>query len=105
MMTGMILGAAEARVPILVDGFIAGAAALAAIRVSPEAAEVCVFAHRSAERGHAILLEALGADPLLDLDLRLGEGTGALLAVPLIRAACGLIGEVASLDDVLQGRI
>lgn len=105
MMAGMILGAAEARVPILVDGFIAGAAALAAIRMAPEVAEVCFFAHRSAERGHAILLEALGADPLLDLDLRLGEGTGALLAVPLIRAACGLIGEVASLDDVLQGRI
>lgn len=105
MMTGMILGAAEARVPILVDGFIAGAAALAAIRMAPQAAEVCVFAHRSAERGHKLLLEALGADPLLDLDLRLGEGTGALLAVPLVRAACGLIGEVASLDDVLQGRI
>jgi nicotinate-nucleotide--dimethylbenzimidazole phosphoribosyltransferase len=105
MMAGMILGAAEARVPVLVDGFIAGAAALAAIRISPGAAEVCIFAHRSAERGHAILLKALGADPLLDLDLRLGEGTGALLAVPLVRAACGLIGEVASLDDVLQGRI
>ena len=105
MMAGMILGAARARVPILVDGFIAGAAALAAIRMAPEAADYCIFAHRSAERGHAILLGALGVEPLLDLDLRLGEGTGALLAVPLIRAACGLIGEVASLDDVLQGRI
>lgn len=105
MMAGMILGAAEARVPILVDGFIAGAAALAAIRLAPAAADYCFFAHRSAERGHTILLQALSAEPLLDLDLRLGEGTGALLAVPLIRAACGLIGEVASLDDVLQGRI
>jgi nicotinate-nucleotide--dimethylbenzimidazole phosphoribosyltransferase len=105
MMAGAILGGAQARRPIVIDGFIAGAAALAAIRMAPEAADVCIFAHRSAERGHAILLAALDAEPLLDLSMRLGEGTGALLAIPLIRAAAAMIGEVASLDDVLQGRI
>jgi nicotinate-nucleotide--dimethylbenzimidazole phosphoribosyltransferase len=105
MMAGAILGAAEVRKPIVIDGFIAGAAALAAIRIAPEVADFCIFAHRSAERGHAILLAALDAEPLLDLSMRLGEGTGALLAVPLIRAAAAMIGEVASLDDVLQGRI
>lgn len=105
MMAGAILGAAQARRPIVIDGFIAGAAALAAIRMAPEAADVCIFAHRSAERGHAILLAALDAEPLLDLSMRLGEGTGALLAIPLIRAAAAMLGEVASLDDVLQGRI
>lgn len=105
MMAGAVLGAAEARVPMVVDGFIASVAALAAIRLEPASAHYCVFAHRSAERGHAILLDALGAEPLLDLSLRLGEGTGALLALPILRAAAGLIGEVASLDDVLAGRL
>ena len=105
MMAGAVLGAAEARVPMVVDGFIASVAALAAIRLEPACADYCIFAHRSAEKGHAILLEALGVEPLLSLDLRLGEGTGALLAIPIIRAAAGLIGEVASLDDVLAGRL
>ncbi|MDP3175624.1 MAG: nicotinate-nucleotide--dimethylbenzimidazole phosphoribosyltransferase, partial [Phenylobacterium sp.] len=65
----------------------------------------CVFAHRSAERGHAVMLRGLEAEPLLDLAMRLGEGAGALLAAPLVRAAAGLLGEVASLEDVLAGRI
>jgi nicotinate-nucleotide--dimethylbenzimidazole phosphoribosyltransferase len=64
-----------------------------------------VFAHRSAERGHALLLDALDAKPLLDLGLRLGEGTGALLAVPLLRAAVRLLTDVADLSDVLSGAI
>ncbi len=105
MMSGAVLGAAAARTPVLVDGFIASAAALAAVRLQPAAADYCIFAHRSAERGHAIALAAAGADPLLDLSMRLGEGTGALLALPMVRAAAGLLSQVASLDDVLAGRL
>ena len=105
MMAGAILGAASERVPVLIDGFIVGAAAMLAIRLDPAAADYCIFAHRSAERGHEVMLTALGAEPLLDLSLRLGEGTGALLALPLVRAAAGLLAEVASLDDVLAGRL
>lgn len=105
MMAGAILGAASARIPVLVDGFIVSAAALAAIRLAPAAKDYCVFCHRSAERGHRVMLEALDAAPLLDLDLRLGEGTGALLALPIVRAASRLLSDVASLDDVLNGRL
>ncbi|HTI67345.1 MAG TPA: nicotinate-nucleotide--dimethylbenzimidazole phosphoribosyltransferase [Caulobacteraceae bacterium] len=105
MMAGAAIGAAAGRRPVLVDGFIGGAAALAAIRLRPAVRDYCVFSHRSAERGHALMLAAMEARPLLDLDLRLGEGTGALLALPLLRAACGLLTGVASLDDVLAGRL
>lgn len=105
MMVGAIHGAAHRRTPIVIDGFICTAAALAAIRLRPAARNICLFAHRSAEAGHDRMLNTLGAEPLLDLGLRLGEGTGALLAVPLLRAAAALLSEVASLDDVLAGRI
>ncbi len=105
MMAGAILGAAAASKPVLIDGFIVGAAALAAIRMAPAAADYCIFAHRSAERGHTLMLQALGAEPLLDLGLRLGEGTGGLLALPLVRAAAALLIEVASLEDVMAGRL
>lgn len=105
MMAGAALATAARRRPVVVDGFIAGAAALAAIRLVPEVAEYLVFAHRSAERGHARLLADLGAEPLLDLGLRLGEGTGALLALPLLRAAARLLTDVASLDEVLSGAV
>jgi nicotinate-nucleotide--dimethylbenzimidazole phosphoribosyltransferase len=105
MMAGAVLGAASVRLPVLIDGFIVSAAALLAVRIDPNAADYCIFAHRSAERGHDVMLAALGAEPLLDLSLRLGEGTGALLALPLVRAASGLLAEVASLDDVLAGRL
>lgn len=105
MMAGAIIGAAAARKPVVIDGFIAGAAALAAIRLQPAVKDYCIFSHQSAERGHALMLEALDGRPLLNLELRLGEGTGGLLALPLLRAACGLLNDVASLDDVLAGRI
>jgi nicotinate-nucleotide--dimethylbenzimidazole phosphoribosyltransferase len=98
---GAALGAAALRTPVLVDGFIAGAGVLAAVRMVPDLAGFCVFAHRSAERGHALMLEALGARPLLDLDLRLGEGTGAVLAIPLLRAAARLVTDVADLAEVV----
>lgn len=101
MMAGAVLGAASRRRPVVIDGFIATAAALVAVRLAPGARDYCVFAHRSAERGHDSLLDALAADPLLDLGLRLGEGTGAVLAVPLLRAAARLLTDVADLSEVL----
>lgn len=103
-MAGALIGAAARRTPVLIDGFIATAAALVAVRLQPEARGACLFAHRSAEAAHISLLLNLDAEPLLDLGLRLGEGTGALLAVPLLRAAAALLTEVATLDDVLLGR-
>ncbi|SIO53970.1 nicotinate-nucleotide-dimethylbenzimidazole phosphoribosyltransferase [Rhodovulum sp. ES.010] len=99
MMAGAMLGAATAGRVVIVDGFIATSAALAAVRLSPETRGAMVFAHRSAERGHAALLEALGADPLLSLNLRLGEGTGALLAWPLLKAATAMLNDMASFED------
>ena len=102
MMAGALLGAARARVPVMVDGFIGSAAALLAVRLAPNARDYCLFAHASAEAGHRLMLEALDAQPLMHLDMRLGEGTGALLAVPLVRAACVLLAEVAELADVLE---
>lgn len=100
-MAGAVLGTAAQRRPLVVDGFIATAAALVAIRLEAAARDYCVFAHRSAERGHARLLDALGAEPLLDLGLRLGEGTGAVLAIPLLRAAARLLTDVAELAEVV----
>ena len=101
MMAGAVLGAAAQRRPVLVDGFIASAAALAAIRLEGAARDYCVFAHRSAERGHARLLEAVDAQPLLALGMRLGEGTGAVLAAPVLRAAARLLTDVADLSEVV----
>jgi len=101
MMAGAALGAAALRRPVVVDGFIASAAALVAIRLQPALADYCVFAHGSAERGHRLMLQILGAEPLLDLGLRLGEGTGAVLAMPLLRAAARLVTDVADLTEVL----
>ena len=102
MMTGALLATAQAGVPVLVDGFIGTAAALLAIRLAPAARDYCLFAHASAEAGHRLMLQRLNARPLLELDMRLGEGTGALLAVPLVKAACALLSEVAELSDVLE---
>lgn len=99
MMAGALVGAASKRAIVLVDGFIATAAALCAMRCRPEANEYCVFAHRSKEPGHRLMLEALDADPLIDLDLRLGEGTGALLAFPLLRNACAMLNEMATFES------
>ncbi len=95
-LAGAYLAAAQQRLPVLVDGFIATAAALVAVRLNPGVADWLHFAHRSAEPGHVRLLAALGSNALLDLDLRLGEGSGAALALPLLRAACALHGEMAT---------
>lgn len=105
MMTGAVLGAASRRRPVLIDGFISTAAALAAIRMEPAAQDYCIFTHCSAEHGHRRMLTVLGVEPLLQLDMRLGEGTGALLALPMVRAAARLLTDVASLDNVLAGRL
>jgi nicotinate-nucleotide--dimethylbenzimidazole phosphoribosyltransferase len=84
---GMILGAARKRIPVVVDGFISSAAALAAIRMKPTLKDYLIFGHLSEERGHGILFEKLGIRPVLQLDMRLGEGTGAALAMGIIEAA------------------
>ncbi|MBL8419934.1 MAG: nicotinate-nucleotide--dimethylbenzimidazole phosphoribosyltransferase [Dechloromonas sp.] len=96
MLVGAMLGAAEAKMTLLIDGFIVGSAALTATRLFPALTDYCVFCHRSAEPGHAAQLQALGVEPLLDLGLRLGEGTGAALAWPLVRAAAGFLNKMAS---------
>ncbi|HSF93998.1 MAG TPA: nicotinate-nucleotide--dimethylbenzimidazole phosphoribosyltransferase [Thermohalobaculum sp.] len=98
-MAGALIGTASAGAVVLVDGFIATSAALAALAARPEAKPYCVFAHRSKEPGHRSMLEWLGVEPLIDLDLRLGEGTGALLALPLLRAACAMLNEMATFES------
>ncbi len=96
---GFILGAAAFRVPVILDGVIAGAAALAAAALAPDAAKACIAGHRSVEPGHAITLEYLGLRPIVDLGLRLGEGTGAVLALPLVQSAARALRDVATFDS------
>ncbi|HWM60080.1 MAG TPA: nicotinate-nucleotide--dimethylbenzimidazole phosphoribosyltransferase [Pseudonocardia sp.] len=95
---GFVLGAAVRRVPVLLDGVNAGAAALVAAALAPEAMGYCLAGHRSAEPGHRLALSHLGLTPLLDLDMRLGEGTGALLALPIVQSAAQIMHEVATFD-------
>jgi nicotinate-nucleotide--dimethylbenzimidazole phosphoribosyltransferase len=99
MMAGAMLQAASERRVVLVDGFIAGAAALVAGALAPQVRDYLVFCHRSAEVGHRLLLAHLQAKPLLELDLRLGEGTGALLAWPLVQSAANFLNEMASFES------
>jgi nicotinate-nucleotide--dimethylbenzimidazole phosphoribosyltransferase len=99
MMAGAMLAAAQRKMLVLVDGFICGAAALVAARVAPAFLDYAVFCHASAEAGHRTQLAALRANPLVSLDLRLGEGTGAALAWPLVRAACAFLNEMASFES------
>jgi nicotinate-nucleotide--dimethylbenzimidazole phosphoribosyltransferase len=99
MMVGAVLQAAHERRVVVVDGFIAGAALLVAHALAPQVLGYCVFAHRSGEPGHALLLEHLGVTPLLDLGLRLGEGSGAALAWPLLESACRVLREMASFES------
>ena len=99
MMTGAMLEAREQHMVLLIDGFIATAAALTAIRINPEVRENCVFCHSSDERGHQLMLQHLNARPMLQLNLRLGEGTGAAIALPLVQAAVNFLNQMASFDD------
>lgn len=96
MMVGAMLKAAELRKVLLIDGFIVTSALLVAARVQPNILDYCVFAHCSGEHGHTLLLEELGARPLLDLGLRLGEGTGSALALPILHAAANFLNEMAT---------
>jgi nicotinate-nucleotide--dimethylbenzimidazole phosphoribosyltransferase len=97
-LAGFVVGAAAARVPVVVDGVIALAAVLAAAALAPGCVDFCLAGHRSTEPGAAAALEHLGLTPLLDLGLRLGEGTGACLAVPIVQAAAKVMREMATLD-------
>jgi nicotinate-nucleotide--dimethylbenzimidazole phosphoribosyltransferase len=99
MLCGAVLQAALQRRVIVVDGFIASSAVLVAARLQPAVLQRCVFAHCSDETGHRLMLQQLGASPLLDLELRLGEGSGAALAWPLLVSACKLLDEMASFES------
>jgi nicotinate-nucleotide--dimethylbenzimidazole phosphoribosyltransferase len=98
-LTGLILGGAAAGVPVVIDGFITGAAALLAGRLAPEAVGRMIASHQSVEIGHKVILETLGLVPLLELELRLGEGTGAALGMHVIEAACRTLSEMATFGD------
>ncbi|MBU2950045.1 nicotinate-nucleotide--dimethylbenzimidazole phosphoribosyltransferase [Tamlana agarivorans] len=99
MLCGAILKAAELNMVIVIDGFIVTAALLAATAIKPEVIENCVFAHSSNEQGHQRMLAFLEAEPLLSLGLRLGEGTGAALAIPLLRASVDFLSDMASFES------
>jgi nicotinate-nucleotide--dimethylbenzimidazole phosphoribosyltransferase len=98
-LSGAIIAAAQSGIPVLIDGFIVSVAALLATRFNPSCRPYLVFSHRSAEQGHMLVLDALEAHPLLSLDLRLGEGSGAALALPLVRLACALHNRMATFAE------
>lgn len=98
-LAGLMLGAAAARIPVVLDGFIAGAAALIAVGLQPRCKDYLIASHQSVERGHRAILDHLGLKPLLDLDLRLGEGTGACLGMSLVCAAIKILTEMATFDE------
>lgn len=102
-LTGLYLGAAAKRKPAVIDGFIAGAAALAAVQLCPLVREYLIPSHLSAEKGAELVLDRLGFEPMLLMDMRLGEGTGAALAFHLLDAACHIINEMGSFEDLAGG--
>ena len=97
-LVGVILGAAARRVPVMLDGFVTGAAALVAASMSRPAVDVMIAATRSPEPGHALVLDRLGLLPLLDLELRLGEGSGAALALPIVGSTVAILNEMATFE-------
>lgn len=99
MLAGAMLEAARRGMLLLIDGFIVSSALLVAAKLEPATLQACVFSHRSQERGHAVQLEFLGVEPLLELDLRLGEGTGTALAYPLVKSAVAFLNEMASFES------
>jgi nicotinate-nucleotide--dimethylbenzimidazole phosphoribosyltransferase len=98
-LAGVMLGAAAARIPVVIDGFISGAAAMVAIALAPKAKEFIIASHLSAESGHAVMLNYLGLKPLLQLDLRLGEGTGAALGIFIAEAGVRTLVEMATFAE------
>jgi nicotinate-nucleotide--dimethylbenzimidazole phosphoribosyltransferase len=99
MICGAMLGAAERRMVLLIDGFIITSALMAAARLAADILPYCVFSHRSQEQGHRLQLERLGVEPLLDLELRLGEGTGAALAYPIVASSVAFLNEMATFES------
>lgn len=99
LLTGVVLGCAAERTPVVLDGFITGSVALVAARIAPLSVAAMIASHRSPEPGHALVLDALGLEPLLDLSMRLGEGSGAALALPLVQGALALLNDMASFAD------
>lgn len=98
-LAGVILGAAANRIPVVIDGFISGAAALVAAALAPDLKAYLIAAHMSAEKGHRIMLDHLGLKPVLDLDMRLGEGTGAALAIAISEASVRILAEMATFGE------
>jgi nicotinate-nucleotide--dimethylbenzimidazole phosphoribosyltransferase len=98
-LAGVVLGAASRGIPVVSDGFISGAATLAALRIAPAAAPWVFASHRSAEPGHTVVLEALGLRPVIEFDMRLGEGTGGALAMEIMDAACGVMSGMATFAE------
>ena len=98
-LAGVIIGAASRRVPVVIDGFISGAAALIAVGLAPEARPYLIPSHRSVEIGHTAIFQLLGLQPLFDFDLRLGEGTGAALAFNVVEAAARILDEMATFGE------
>ena len=99
MMVGAMLSAAEQKMLMMIDGFIVTSALLVAHALHPEVLDYCIFAHQSDENGHQKMLNYLNAEPLLKLDMRLGEGTGAALALPLVQAAVNFLNDMASFES------
>lgn len=98
-LAGIILGAAARRVPVMVDGFISGSAALIAVGLAPQAADFLIASHRSVEQGHKVILDYLKLEPLLDLNMRLGEGTGAALGIGIAEASVKILTQMATFDS------
>ncbi len=98
-LAGVMLGAASQKVPVMVDGFISGAAAMVAVALAPQVKDYLIAAHVSAERGHRLMLHSLGLKPLVDMEMRLGEGTGAALGIFLAEAACRILSEMATFGE------
>ena len=96
---GVILGAAACRKPVVIDGFISTAAALIAAKLAPESVDYMIMAHASAEPGHSAMLDFLGKKPLLDLDMRLGEGSGAAVAMPILDSAAAIVNNMATFEQ------
>lgn len=98
-MAGVMLAAASHRIPVVIDGFISGAAALIAYEIAPAVKDYMIASHQSVERGHSVILDYIGLKPLLDLDMRLGEGTGAALGISIVEAACKILNEMATFEE------
>lgn len=98
-LAGIILAASSNRVPVIIDGFISGAASLVAYKIEPKVKDYMIASHCSVERGHKVILEYLGLRPILDLDLRLGEGTGAALAMCIVEAAAKILAQMATFES------